>query len=80
MWKRMNLMSGQGVVTKTALIVTFVLSIVSLAGLLAGAFQMWPVVATLTFHGVWVAIAYRKKVKISKTGVEFEEDEEGEGK
>ena len=72
----MNLFSGQEKYTKWALCITFILSAIAMVGLLTDRFKMWPVVAVLCFHGIWIAIAYRKKVKISKEGLEFEEDEE----
>ena len=74
------MMKNQRRITRAALIITFILAAVSIAGTLTGHFQMWPALTSLGLHGMWIAIAYRKRVKVSKTGLEFEDDEEGESK
>lgn len=76
MWKKLKLFSGQDKITKMALISTFLFAVFCLAGWVAGKFQMWPTITSVGFHGLWVFIAYNKKIKISKTGLEFEEDED----
>lgn len=72
----MNLFAGQDRITKWALCITFLFAVVLIASWSNGTAPVGPAMAALGLHGIWIAIAYRKKVKISKTGLEFEEDEE----
>lgn len=67
-------------ITFVALIVTFILALFALIGWLRGEFQMWPTIAALSLHLVWVGIAFRKRLSITKGGIEIEDDDEGQGK
>lgn len=67
---------GQSRITSTFVVISAVFAIYALQGWLNGHFTMWPVLSALGLHVIWLGTAFRHRLKISKTGLEIDPEDE----